>query len=115
LSRKQGYRERLRDKSDGTDPYDLESTPVPAGMLRIIEQVSAENETSAFTELRLYVKRGADLRPFFEEEAVAADELIECSKQVYLYENERLLARFAGTTSGDLLNVEIFGFEKEVS
>lgn len=84
---------------------DLQVGPVPPGQRWTLHHVAAEDETTAFTSLRLGIKRGVSFLPLEEQKSPAAATLYSSQDPWYLESGNILVARFNGTTSGDLLRL----------
>ena len=92
-------------QSTGATNEDLELDRVPPGQRWTLHHVAAEDETTAFTSLRLGIKRGTTFLPLEEQKSPAAATLYSSQDPWFLEEGNRLVARFNGTTSGDKLRL----------
>jgi len=107
-----GWRGIYDVKSDGTSPLDVNGERVPAGQTWVAQHILVENETNAYTQLRILLQRGSYEHGLLEEEAVAAGEPVTYDQPVYLAPDERLVARLTNTTSGDVIRFRVLGFKK---
>jgi len=87
---------------------------VPNGERWFIQRAAVENETSAFTRVRLGRRRGGRDRFHRSEEGLSAGEVLTDPHLVVLDPGDRYIARFVGTSSGDRLRLTLEGFVKEV-
>lgn len=82
--------------------------------LRVLTNVSVENETSAYTKLRLGIKN-AGLEMYLEEQdTVAAGELVTSRSDVLLTEGDSFFVDLTGTTTGDHLVFFCQGWDKKI-
>jgi len=109
-----GWRGIYDAKSDGSTPFDAVSERVPAGQEWVAQHVVVENETKAFTQLRLILQRGTTETVLLEEETVAAGEPVVFDQPLHLATDERLVARLTNTTSGDVIRFRVLGFKKVI-
>jgi len=88
--------------------------PVSAKMLRVLTHVAVENQTTAFTKLRLGISnRGVDY--FLDEiQNLLADELAICRSDVLLGDGDRFFAELTGTTTDDVVIVNLSGWEQDI-
>ena len=98
-------------KSGGASNEDVELGPVPKGLTWVINHVAVEDETTAFTSVRVGVAQANDFRPIEEHIGGVAGELYTVPEPIYVPEGKFLRARFVGTTSGDKLAVYINGYQ----
>ena len=94
---------------------DLDIGPVPAGEEWAIEHLSAEDETTAFTTLRVGILRSLSFMPLEEQASPSAATLYWNSRPFYLREHESLRVRFTGTTNADKLRAYYNGTRRRVS
>jgi len=82
---------------------DLAMDAVEDGRLYCVQHVAIENETSAFTDLRI-LKAGVGAELLLEEQdSPQAATLYWSTAAVYLTEGQYLVARFSGCTASDRL------------
>lgn len=91
--------------SGGAANEDLELGRVPEGEEWELTHIAVEDETTAFTSVRLGVRRGVAFIPLEEHVGGVAGELYTANRPFYLQAGNILVARFVGTTSGDLLRL----------
>jgi len=94
--------------ANATDEY-LLSRPVERGQQWRVELVSCEDETTAFTYLRIGIRRGGIDAWLEEEKTPSAGTRYWMNDPFWLAEGERLVVRFNGTTLGDKLAVDVKG------
>ena len=99
--------------SDGATNVDLEIGPVPPGWTWELRHVSAEDETTASTSLRLGVKRARTFLPLEEQKSPAAATLYSSQDPWHLAPGNSIVARFNGTTSGDVLRLYVNGVARQ--
>jgi hypothetical protein len=103
------YREFFQKKSGGAAYDDLETPPLKENQFLIVDHVSVEDETTAYTNLRVGIKAGATFTPLEEEKSPAAAEVYWTQSELKITEHERLCCRLTGCTSGDVLKVTVQG------
>jgi hypothetical protein len=103
------YRIDLQKKSGGSTYDDLETPPLKENQFLIADLISAENETTAFTNLRIGIKSLDQFTPLEEEESPAAATRYWTPDEIHAREDERICCRFTGCTSGDILKATIQG------
>ena len=103
------YREYLEKKSAGAAYDDLEPPPLKAQQFLIVDHVSVQDETTAYTNLRLGIKAATTFTPLLEEKTPAAGEVVWTDEELKITEHERLCCRLTGCTSGDILKATIQG------
>ena len=96
-------------KSGGAATEVVELGPVPEGLMWVLNHVAVEDETTAFTSVRVGVGQANDFRPLEEHIGGVAGELYTVPEPIYVPEGKFLQARFVGTTSADKLAVYING------
>jgi len=86
--------------------------PVKSKKLRVLTHVSCENQTSAFTKVRLGIhNRGSDY--YIDElQTVSANELCVSNNDILLGDGDRFFAEFTGTTDDNVLLLNAFGWEQ---
>lgn len=100
------------DAADGAN--DLRMDRVPVGFLFCIQHVTVENETTAYTNLRLIKARPGREFPLEEQDSPEAATLYWMADDFYLVPGQYLLARLTGCTAGDKLRVYITGWLQDV-
>lgn len=103
------YRQTIQKKSGGAAYDDLETPPLKQNQLLIADHVSVENETTAYTSLRIGIKDGNTFTPFEEETAPAAAEVYWTDSDIRIYEHERVCSRLTGCTNGDIIKATVQG------
>ena len=99
-------------KSGGAATEDIELGPVPKGLTWVVNHVAVEDETTAFTSVRVGVGQANDFRPLEEHIGGVAGELYTVPEPIYVPEGKFLQVRFVGTLSGDKLAVYINGHQE---
>jgi len=107
-------RKVYRVVSTGAAYDDVAADRVDPGELWRIESISAENETSNFTELRIYIKGHGYEHWLYEKENPLGGKLYWSEEDITLGEGEQIIARFSGCTSGDKLAFYLNGYREEV-
>jgi hypothetical protein len=103
------YREFFQKKSGGASYDDLETPPLKANQFLIVDHVSVEDETTAYTNLRIGIKAGSVFTPLEEEKSPAPGEVYWSKSELKITEHERFCCRLTGCTSGDVLKATIQG------
>ena len=115
MGKKFEYRREASEISDGSTNVDIEFPAVKDGYKRTLQNLSAEDETSDFTELRIGYITQFDVRHWWiEEEALVAARLYWMDKEKRLLEGDKLVIRFTGTTDKDVLAAYVDGFDEKV-
>jgi len=92
---------------------DVRMDPIPPGWLYCVQHLAVENETTAFTSLRV-IKGGRGGEFLLEEHVTClADRLYWMEAPVYFTEGQYPLVRFVGCTAGDRLRVYVTGWRQE--
>jgi len=89
---------------------ELKSRPIKIGKRYCFQRVTFEDKTSAFTSLRVYVEGHGYEHYLAEQKSPAAATLYWLKDPVYLIPGERLVGKFTGTTTGDVLEMCITGY-----
>lgn len=99
----------LRARSDGAANVVLKTPRVPLGEVWVINRITFEDETTAFTEARVF--RGTEQNPGWlgEQTAPQAATLYWDDGEHIIGENEEVGVRFNGTTTGDQLRAWVSG------
>ena len=103
------FRRRLSAVSAGGTYDDLKFGPVKSGELYKIEQISVENETTAFTKIRVFTNGHGYSHYRFEQASPAATTLYWSEEDIYLGEGDILVVRCTGCTNGDKLAAYLDG------
>lgn len=94
---------------------DLRTEQVEPGWLWCVQHVGVENETTAYTDLRLLkAGRAAELL-LAEEDNPEAATLYWIDTPVYLMEGQYLVARFTGCTVDDVCKLHITGWKAKTA
>ncbi len=91
--------------SDGSGTVDLDLDKVPEGEYWRLDHVSAEDQTTACTSLRVGIVRGGVFYPLEEQITVVAANVYSSVQPVHLGPSQQLRARFVGTTNADKLSL----------
>ena len=108
---KQPLDESKTKKSGGVTNEDIDLGPVPEGLVWIIRHAAVEDETTAFTSVRIGIAQANDFRPLEEHVGGVAGELYTVPEPIYVPEGKFLRARFVGTTSADKLALYVNGYQ----
>lgn len=111
---KDDYKEEIPEVSDGSTNIDIVSERVERGERIVIQRLSCENETTAFTSLRLGIGGHGNPMWYIEHKSPAAATLYWDDEPIHLVAGEFLIARFTGTTNGDQLRLVLIGYREEV-
>ncbi len=94
---------------------DLRTEQVKPGWLWCIQRVGVENETTAYTDLRiLKAGRAAEL-PLEEQDSPQAATLYWMTNAVYLMEGQYVVARLSGCTADAVLKAYITGWKSKTA
>lgn len=89
---------------------DLAQGRIQDGRLYCIQHVAIENQTSAYTNLRIFTSGGAGEFLLEEEYSPQAATLYWMTDDVYVPENQYLVCRLTGCTADDVLKAYITGW-----
>lgn len=92
---------------------DVKTDPVRPGRLYCLQRVAVENESTAYTDLRILKGGGGQEIVVQEEDTPLADTLYWTSCPMYLTEGQHLIARLTGCTASDVIRVYVSGWWKE--
>ena len=110
---KNGIKDIITKTSDAATNVDLKTKPVDRGETWCIQKVACEDETNAYTSLRILVGGHGWEHLLAEEKTPSAGTLYWTDEPFFLYPGEFLVARFTGTTNGDKLKVYYTGYKVE--
>jgi hypothetical protein len=103
----------ILSKQAATGTNDVRSAPVPENQLHCYQHVTVENESHAFTDLRIMkAGRGGEFL-LQEQDSPQAATLYWMTDNVYLAEGQQLVVRFTGCTADDKLRVYGCGWKQE--
>ena len=105
-------RKPLRFASAGVATEYINDDIVRPGWAQLITRIAIENETTAFTSLRIGVWDGANFHLLEEQKNPVVDTLYWTTDHIYLSEGENLRIELKGCASGDVVKLYIDGFEK---
>lgn len=107
------YKEPLADTSDGSANYDLKGPIVERGERVVLQRIAAVDETTAFTTLQFGVEKTGVISWFSYQTSPSAGAYYWENKGIpHMIEGERLVVRFVGTTNGDKLRANLFGYRE---
>lgn len=112
--KKRAIRDRISVVSGGGTVETVKSNTPDHGKAWCLQRVAAENETSNSTEVRFYIEGHGYSEYLDELDNPLAAHLVTLDREVWLYEGERLVAAWKGTSSGDKLFLYYRGYEMEV-
>lgn len=116
MGKKVEYKKEIKEASDGSTDVDIELNEVPLGYKRTIQHIAAEDETTAFTELRIGYKNRFDRYHWWGgQKTPQAGTLYWMDESKVLQELDVLVIRFTGTTNLDALAAYIDGFTEKVN
>ena len=82
--------------------------------LLVLTHVTVENETSAYTKVRLGIDARGVIHYIDELITVAADELAVSRSDILLSEGDVFFTELTGTTTGDVLIFTAIGWEQDI-
>lgn len=100
--------------SAGATNEDVDLATVPPGWTWELHHVAAEDETTAFDSLRIGIRNGVSFRPLEEQISPAAATLYFSPDPWHLVPGDSIVARFKGTTSGDILQLYANGVARRI-
>jgi len=104
----------LTKKSDGSTNVDLTTTPVRPDLIERYDSIVVEDETSAFTYVRVGKYAAGRYWWFREQKNPLAGTLYWSRDPLYLLPGQYLVIRFNGTTTGDILTAYCYGVRRVV-
>jgi len=113
-NKKLALRLRYTKTSGGATQEDLKSDRPEPGWQWCIQNAGFEDETSNFTELRIFIQGHGYNHYIEEQDNPLAGHLFTLDREVFLHEGEELVARFTGTSSGDSLAMYLSGYKQKV-
>lgn len=108
------YRNTIHKSSDGSAQIRLELDRVKSKRRRVLTHVTVENETTAYTKVRLAIKRTNRTHYLDELATPGAAELAVSRSEIILEELDQFFALLSGTTSGDVLRLTAIGWETDL-
>jgi len=113
-NKKLALRLRYIQISAGAATEEVKSESPQPGWQWCIQNAGFEDETSNFSELRILIEGHGYNHWIEEQDNPLAGHLFTLDRDVFLHEGERLVARFSGTTSGDMLAMYLSGYKQKV-
>ena len=115
MGKKVEYKRDKSEVSDSTTPWDIVFEAVRVGYKLTIQNISAEDEDTGFTELRFGYKTQFDVFHWWvAQESPQAGVLYWMDQAKKLTEGMQLVVRFDTTTNLDILKVYVDGYEEKV-
>lgn len=116
MGKKVEWKFRRKQNSAGETNLDIISDAVLAGWKRTIQRVAVEDETTACTEVRIGFQDNMNRISWLAEQETNQAGVLYWEKDVVVLEaGQRLIIRFTGSTSADVLGVYATGFEEVVN
>jgi len=112
--RKLALRFRDRRKAVSTTAEYVDDNPVKPGWKHCVQQISAVNETTAYTRLRVGSKVGDTFWPLEDTPSPAKTTYYTWKGEFFLFEGEIFSACFMGATANDLLEVLARGYRQKL-
>lgn len=97
-----------------TGTNNVETDPVRERRLYCLQRVAVENQTTAYTDLRILKGGGGEEIVIQEEDTPLAATLYWTDEPIYLTEGQYLIARLTGCTASDVIKVYVSGWYREV-
>lgn len=105
------YLKDLKAGSDGAAEFFLMDDPMKSGQWLFIQHATMENETTAFTRLRIgQGKDEFDVHWWEEWVGPGVDILYWAEELFFVPEGHRVITRWDGTTAGDRLAAYLDGY-----
>lgn len=105
------YRRTVRASGDSSGTVRLTLDRVRPGRIRVLTHVTVENQTNAYTKVRLAITRTNVTHYIDELLAPAAAELAVSRSDIILEELDQFNAELTGTTDDDVLIMTAIGWE----
>lgn len=106
------YTRSLKGVSNGDAIFYLMTEPIPSSTMLMVQHTVEEDETTAFTSLRVgYGEQVANFVPWEEHVTCLAATLYWQEKEMHFVpEMNRVIVAFYGTTAGDRLTALVEGY-----
>lgn len=115
MGKKSEYKIEVEEISNGDTNVDIELPAVPNGYKRTIQNISAENESAGFDYLRIgYITQFDRRHWWLEQKTPQAAVLYWMTDNKVLQAGDRLVIRFNGTNSTNILAAYVDGFTEKV-
>lgn len=108
------YRQKVTAIGLTGSVVDISLDIVEPGKIRTLSHVTVEDETTAFTKVRLAIKHHSLTFYLDELDSPAAAELIVSRSDILLGEGDILVAECTGTITSDKLVLTAIGTEKDL-
>lgn len=105
------YRQKLFSSGDSAATVTVKTLPTDPKTVRVLTHVAVENQTNAYTKLRIGIENTGEKYYLNELDTPAADELAVNPYDIVLGEADRFFAELTGTTDGDIILVTLLGWE----
>jgi len=105
------YRRKLRATGVTGSVVRMQTKPLRPGKLRVISHVTVENETNAYTLLRIGITNLGEAYSLDELTTPGLGELAVCHEDHVLGDGDCFFADLTGTTTGDVLLMALSGWE----
>jgi len=105
------YRRKIRATGVTGSVVRMQTNPLGPGKIRVLSHVTVENETNAYTLLRIGITNLGEVYPLDELTAPALGELATCHEDHLLGDGDRFYADLTGTTDDDVLVMVVTGWE----
>lgn len=100
----------ILSKKAAAGSNDLEQGQIPDGQLYCVQRTAIENETTAYTDLRILIAGAGGEFLLAEEDNPEAATLYWVDTPFYLREGQYLVCRLSGCTANDILKAYITGW-----
>lgn len=108
------YRRTITEKSDGAATITLKTDAVQPRRVRVLTHVTVEDQTTAYTKVRLGIKSGGRDHYLDELQTLAADELAVSKEDIILGDGDVFFAQLTGTTANDIIVFTCIGWEQDL-
>ncbi len=106
------FEEPYSHKSDEETTVNISCRKAMKGYRKVVTRVVVESETANVTKVRVFVKRGRVLYPFWEKDEPEDKLLYWTKRDVVVFAREYILVRFTGAHDEDVFNVTEFGYQE---
>ena len=114
MGKKVEYKQNLKGIGVTGSNVDVIDVKVPSGYKRTLQSISCENETTAFTYLRIGYDRDGTKHWWVEQKSPSLGTLYWLDDPKVLEEGDILTCRFNGTVDDDVLATYVDGFTEKV-
>jgi hypothetical protein len=107
-------REPIIKVSDGSTYVDLSIKQIESDWKATITRVSVRNQTAAMSSIVIGVESRGSFLPVAAQPLPEANKLYWMTDSFDVFEGEKVTARFCGSSSGNILEANIYGYKSKL-